>query len=82
MTYTVIDGAEVWKLHATFGFPLELSLPLLADRGYVPAWDRLLGAAGADGANVPRLLRQLHEIVGDAWPVGVATEIRARLGAP
>jgi len=75
----VVDGALVWKLHATYGFPLELSLPILADRGLVPAWDRLLDAAAADGADVARLIRRLDESCGDAYPPDMADFIRAGL---
>jgi alanyl-tRNA synthetase len=72
----LIDGADVWGLHATYGFPLELSLPILADRGYIPTWDKLFAAAEADGANPERLLRRVYEIVGDAYDSETATAIR------
>jgi len=75
----LIDGAEVWKLHATHGFPLDFSIPLIADREGMITWDRLIAAATRDGVNVARLLRQLQDIVGDAYPPSVAEEIRRRL---
>lgn len=79
MTYRLIDGAEVWKLHATYGFPLEMSLPILADRSYIPTWDSLLLAADKDGADLPRLCRRLHDAVGDAYPAETALHIREGL---
>lgn len=61
----VIDGAEVWRLHAEMGFPLDLSVPMLWDEGEVPSWDRLLTAAAKDGANLPRLVERLKMAVRD-----------------
>lgn len=77
---TVIDGADVWALSATIGLPLEMSLSLLCDKDCVPSWDRLLEAAQKDGTNMSRLLRRLHEMVGDAYPPDAAAVIRERLG--
>lgn len=57
----VIDGAELWKLQATYGFPLEFSLMRCAEINCVPAWDRLLYAAYQDGVNLPQLIRNLKE---------------------
>ena len=76
---TLVDGARIWELHATHGFPLEMSIPMLADRGYVPTWDRLFAAAERDGANRDRLKRRIHETMGDAYDAETATEMRCRL---
>lgn len=75
----LVDGAEVWKLHATHGLPLEISIPMLADAGHIPTWDRLVEAAERDGTNRERLMRRLHDIVGDAFDVGTAAAIREAL---
>lgn len=76
----VIDGAEVWSLHATHGFPIDVSIPMLADRGYVPAWTQLLAAAEQDGANMPRLIDRLIMAVRDGYEPAVARVIAERLG--
>jgi hypothetical protein len=66
-------------MHATHGLPLEVLLPLLADRGVFPTWDALFRAALADGANLERLHRQIDQAIGDAWAPATAQVIRARL---
>ena len=77
----VVDGKTVWVWHATHGFPLELSLPLLYAEGRVPSWDRLIAAARADGANVRGLLRRLVDTIRDNYSAGDAQVICARLEA-
>lgn len=72
----VIDGEIVWRLHATHGFPLELSVPILAARGLVPAWDRIVDAAEKDGANIRRLYNRLREVVGESYPPEFARNVR------
>lgn len=79
--YCLVDGERIWWLHATHGFPLEFSIPMLADRGYVPTWDRLVGAAQADGANMEHLGRRLSHAVGDGYPPEFAAEVRKRMPA-
>jgi hypothetical protein len=75
----LIRGCEVWKWHATHGFPLEVSLPLLAERGYVPTWDTLWVSAMKDGANPQTLLRRLQAAVMDAYGREVGQLISDRL---
>lgn len=77
----IVDGAQLWALHATRGFPIELSIPLLAAQGYVASWDALLEAAKRDGANMDRLTDRLCEAVADAYPHPIATVIVPRLRA-
>lgn len=79
MPYQLVDGAAVWRLSATHGLPLELALSLLADDGRIPTWDRLLDAAAADGAHIPRLGRRLQDVISDAYAPEDAAEIRRRL---
>ena len=74
----LIDGAKIWELHATHGFPIEFSIPLLAERGYCPTWVELVRTALKDGVNLPRLLDRLDSVIGDSYAPGVAAEIRAR----
>lgn len=78
-TESLVSGKAVWDLHATHGYPLEMSLADLADRRAVPEWDQLLLAAKADGTNIPRLLRRLDDAVADAYPPEIASVIRRRL---
>lgn len=66
----------MWKLHATHGFPIELSIPLIAERGWMIDWMGLMDAAKRDGANVTN---RLWDIVGDAYPPEIAEGIRGRL---
>jgi len=74
-----IPGTEVWRWHATHGVPLEISLPMLADRGLVPTWDTLLDSARKDGANAKTLVRRLQSAVQDAYGKEVGREIANRL---
>jgi len=66
-------------MHATHGFPLELSLPILAGKGYVPAWDRLLEAARRDGANIARLVSRICSLAGETYGPQGARHIRTWL---
>lgn len=75
----IIDGTQLWALHATHGFPLEVSVPMVGDHDAVPDWLGLFRAARRDGVNVPALVRRLDAIVGDAYPPPIATAIRERL---
>lgn len=76
----IVPGAKVWALHATHGFPLELSLPLMAAKyDALPSWLPLLEAAQADGANMERLVRRIAEIAGEAYDPETAKVIRDRL---
>jgi hypothetical protein len=74
-----LDGEGLWWLHATHGFPLEFSIPMAAERGYVPTWDRFFLAAKRDGANLPVLARRVSDAVGDGYPAEFATGFRERL---
>ena len=74
----LIDGAKIWELHATHGFPIEFSIPLLAERGYCPTWVELVREALKDGVNLPRLLGRLDSVIGDSYTPDVANEIRTR----
>lgn len=76
---TVVDGAAIWSLHATHGFPIEFSLAALADRNAVPSWDRLMNAARADGVHMIRFMRRLEEAIMDAYPPDISRMIYARL---
>lgn len=76
----VIPGELVWCLHATHGFPLELSLPILAAKyDAIPAWRELLDAARADGTNLDRLVRRIQEVAGEAYPPEAASHVREKL---
>ena len=77
----LVRGEVVWRLHATHGFPLELSIPLLADRGLCPTWFDLLAAAERDGAKRSALVRRIMDIVGDAFDPETAHAIRTKLEA-
>ena len=77
--YKLIDGATVWKLHATHGFVVECSIPELAKHGYVPTWDKLIFAAAKDGANLRVLVDRLKGIVIDSYPREFALVIREKL---
>ena len=74
-----MDGGTIWMMHATHGFPLELSIPMLADRDQVPDWVGLIRAALRDGVNLPGLLRRLDAVVGDSYEATTAAAIRQRL---
>lgn len=73
----LIDGAKVWHLHATHGFPLEMSIPLLWDRGIIPTWKELIDSAKRDGAK--RIKDRLSAIIGDTYPPEMKAEMRRRL---
>lgn len=75
----VIDGAAIWRLHAQDGFPVEFSLPMLADRNAVPSWDRLLESAKSDGANILKLVDRLKLAVSDAYAPEAAGHIHRGL---
>ena len=75
----LVSGAEVWRWHATHGVPLEISLPMLADRGLVPTWDTLLDYAHKDGANEKTLIRRLQSAAQDAYGKDVGRVISERL---
>lgn len=74
--YTVLKSNIVWLMHATHGVSLEITIPMLAEKGYVPAWDLLIEAARKDGANISRLIDRLCMIVDDAYKPNVAKVIR------
>ena len=75
----LIDGKVIWELHATHGFALELSLPLIFDAGFYPTWYELLSEAQKDGTNVPKLIARLKEIVSDTLPIDDVEKIHAGL---
>lgn len=75
----VVSGAEVWRWHATHGVPLEISLPMLADKGLVPTWDALLDSARKDGANEKTLIRRLQSAALDAYGRDDGSVISERL---
>jgi alanyl-tRNA synthetase len=77
--YSLIDGEKVWYLHATHGFVVELSLPLLADRGFIPTWDRILDAAESDGVNIRRLVERLKIAAEDAYEPRVSRRVKKGL---
>ena len=77
--YKVLVSDLPWRMHATHGISLDLSLPVLADEGFIPAWDLLFEAAAKDGANLSRLSSRICEIVVDVYPPRVAKAIRACL---
>lgn len=79
MVYTFIDGKTVWEIHATHGFPLELSIPELANRGFMVTWLELLIAAQKDGANIKTLIPRLISCAEDAYPPHDSAPIRERL---
>lgn len=75
----LIDGHRIWNLHATHGFPLELSIPELADQGYIPTWVPLLKAAERDGTNMERLVEKICSACYDGYKKEVADIIAVRL---
>ena len=75
----VVDGAEVWRLKAESGFPLEMALEELAKRGMVPSWSRLFAAAKRDGANLPRLARGIVANMRDVYPADLQANLEERL---
>ena len=77
--YKLIDGATVWKFHATHGFVVELAIPALAKKGYIPTWDKLILSAAKDGANLRVLVNRLKGIVVDSYPREIAFVIREKL---
>jgi len=81
MMYTFIDGETVWKIHATHGFPLELSIPELAERGFMVTWLELLIAAQKDGANLETLIARLEAIACDSYPKHISGPILERFAA-
>lgn len=74
-----LSGRQVWSWHATHGVPIELSIPLLADRGVMVTWQELLTAANEDGANWLTLIPRLQGVVTDAYAGEVASVINNRL---
>lgn len=78
---TLVDGAAIWTLHATHGFPVDLSIPMLASEDCVPTWVPLLEAARRDGADMERLVTRLCEAVSDGYPPDIAAVIVRKLRA-
>jgi hypothetical protein len=68
---TLLDGAEVWRLKAESGLPLDMSLAAMWQRGAMPTWPRLLDAARRDGANLTTLVRALLEDARTIYPEAV-----------
>lgn len=56
----IILGAEVWKLKATHGLPLDFVLDSLAATDMIFTLPDFLNAAEADGVNLTRLKRTLQ----------------------
>lgn len=79
MPTKLIDGRKVWKWHATYGVPIEFTIPELSKRGYIPTWDRLLKAAMYDGVDIPRLVRRLQGIAVDSYSHNFANIIQMKL---
>ena len=77
----LIDGAVIWKIKATHGLPLDFALTRLAQLDAVPTWDRLIESASRDGADIPKLVRELQFFVKEAYAPEVAHEINNRLEA-
>jgi hypothetical protein len=75
----LVDGAEIWRVKASRGLPLDFAFERLAQSDAVPTWDDLIAAARRDGANIPRLVRELQFFVREAYRPEVAGEINARL---
>lgn len=75
----LIDGSFVWKLHATYGVPVEISFDLLAEKGLIPIWDQLFAAAKKDGANLERLKERVLIAVRDSYDRETASEIEKRM---
>lgn len=74
------NGARLWYIKATLGLPLDWALTILAREGFVPSWVDLLRAAARDGANIPKLVRELQFYVREAYPADYAKEVNMRLG--
>ncbi len=77
----VSDGRRrgVWKLHATHGLPVEMSIMFMGMKGWTATWDQRFVAAKRDGANLPVLARWVSEAVGNAYPPAFVEGFRARL---
>lgn len=71
----LVDGAEIWRVKATHGLPLDFALEALAKRDAVPTWPDLFAAARRDGANIPKLVRELRFFVREAYAPDVASKI-------
>jgi len=63
----LIDGKIVWELYATYGVPLEVIIPRLAEENVIPTWDTLLNYAEKDGANLSRLINRLKDLIEDSY---------------
>lgn len=64
--FQLISGANVWQLHATHGFPLEISIPMLIDqRQQIPIWTELFDVAAKDGTSMRRLIDRVELLLGD-----------------
>jgi hypothetical protein len=77
--YQLVDGKAVWQLHATHGFPLEMSIPMLADRHHIPTWEALFLAAYHDGVRPAAMVNRLREILSDAYPKRMAARMQESL---
>jgi alanyl-tRNA synthetase len=71
----LIDGAVIWKLKATHGMPLDMTLDLFWSRRMLPTWAPLLKAAQKDGANIERLVKEIRQIVSNTYPTKIADHI-------
>ncbi len=75
----IYDGEALWALHATYGFPIEFTIPLCADRGMVPSWEPFFRAAQKDGTNMRKLADRTMMAVQDGYPKDIAVEINKRI---
>ena len=79
---SVVPGSELFKMHDTFGFPLDLATDIAEDRGYGvdrAGFDAAMANqrqkartawAGSGQAEVNPVYRSLHEELGDTEFVG------------
>lgn len=79
MSYQLVDGAGIWKLHATYGIPVEIGLLVAERKGYIPTWDTLITAARKDGTNIPRLKRRLVAAASDTYPKHISQAVKEKL---
>ena len=71
----LVDGGELWKLHATHGIPIEIGLIVAQQRGFIPTWDRIVTEAEKDGTNIPRFKRRLLSACRDVYPPDVCSRL-------
>jgi hypothetical protein len=75
----MVDGSAIWRLHATHGVPLDISVPECGRRGIMITWLKLLIAADKDGANWTTLIPRLCTAIEDGYPRELSGPICRRL---